>query len=235
MENIKELYVISQPIETPLGKLKFLKVKDYPRFMEYISYLKLTKSEILGKIIRISKESAKFLENKSFVEIIHLLKPHTELFDVFKELFTWVFDNENAFESIVTDEEFDYYRELILNSNGINFDRPNPNAEIEHFNNLKRQYDKAKQGGEITLEAIITSVWLYIGTNPEELTIYQLYALFNRIAKFQNHSEGVIYNSVTGEVKVEGWYEHVELFKDEHKGKETLEEFSKSVSGMMGA
>jgi acyl-CoA-binding protein len=90
-------------------------------------------------------------------------------------------------------------------------------------------YDKQKSNGELTFEAIYTSVWVETGEKPDDMTIYQMYALFSRIGQFKNYDTTTLYNTVSGEVKIDAWYKHINLLEKEDK-KTTLEEFCRNAT-----
>lgn len=226
MENYKELYILCEPINTPIGDINFLKVKDYPLLLNYVPYFKLQKFEVIDKIRETSKELADHYQEKQFIEIIRELSSVYELETAYSELFYLCFDKD-VFDLITTDEQLEYYLNLIKDMNCISVEKKNPNPEIEYFNELKRMMDKQKNSG-ITFEAIYTSVWKEIGERPKELYIYEMYSLFDRIAHFKNHDLTALYSSVSSEVKVESWYKSTD--KDKKQELTSLEELqSKSL------
>lgn len=204
MENYKELYILCEPLQTPIGQIKFLKVKDYPTLLEYVPYLKLQKFEVIEKIAERSKEQANYFSEKPFIDIIHELSTTYELEVAYIELFKLCF-GEDVFYLVTTDEELEYYRDLIKEMNCLTYEKKNPNPEIEYFNELKRLMNQQKGSG-ITFKSIYTSVWLKTHERPSNMYIYEMYALFDRIMHFKNHDMTVLYSSVSSEVKVEPWY-----------------------------
>lgn len=230
MEDIRDLYILGQPIDTNIGKIHFLTVKEYTEFTKYIPYLEAEKFEVIDYIKKLDKSVGKTLEDASFLEIIHGLKNALELYSMFKGLFQLCFKND-VFDLIGSDEEFEHYRDLIRKMNGVQHEVKNPNPEIQYFNDLKKKYDKKKSNGNISFESIYTSVWLQSGINPNELTVYQLYALFSRITQFKNYDTTVLYNSVSGEVPIEAWYKHVDILNsDDKNGDTTFEDFSREAT-----
>jgi hypothetical protein len=223
MENFKELYIVCEPLDTPLGKINFLKVKDYPLLLQYIPYLSLQKFEVIDKIREKSDDLAKYYDEKQFIEIIHELSAVYELETVYSQLFYLCF-NKDVFNLVRTDEEFEYYKNLITDMNCLVYEKKNPNPEIEYFNQLKRLYSKQKSSG-INFESIYTSVWLMTGQNPIDMYIYQLHSLFNRIAHFKNHDMTVLYSSVSDKIKVENWYSS--FVKEEDNKLTSLNELQK--------
>lgn len=230
MLNAKELYILGQPIETDIGTLHFVKVKDYPKLLRYSQYLDTEKFEIIRAISKIDKNIANNLKDVPFITLITELKDVFELYDVYEEMFLFLFKKE-TFSKIKTDEELEYYRNLIRKMNSLPHDEKNPNPEIQYFMNLKKMYDKQKSNGGLTFEAIYTSVWTQTGVCPDDLTIYQMYALFSRIGQFKNYDTTTMYNTVSGQVKIDPWYKHIDLMEEEKKT--TLEEFSRNATQYM--
>lgn len=226
LENIKDLYIFGQPIDTRIGKMHFIKFNDYPLLMQFSYYLDVQKFEIITFLEKKQLPMARFiyLKNLSFLELIKVLKNDIELYQVFKALFILCFE-EDVFDLIEDDEEFDYYRDLIKEINVINTVRKNPNPEIEKFNTYERIYNKSK-GMDITLESIITSVWT-LGINPFELPIYSVYALFNRLSNFKKYDASIIGSILGG--KMHMWFTPMGL---EEKEEESLDDFTNDLSGM---
>jgi hypothetical protein len=184
--------------------------------------LSLQKFEVIDKIREKSDDLAKYYDEKQFIEIIHELSVY-ELETVYSQLFYLCF-NKDVFNLVRTDEEFEYYKNLITDMNCLVYEKKNPNPEIEYFNQLKRLYSKQKSSG-INFESIYTSVWLMTGQNPIDMYIYQLHSLFNRIAHFKNHDMTVLYSSVSDKIKVENWYSS--FVKEEDNKLTSLNELQK--------
>jgi hypothetical protein len=217
MENIKEFYVLGQPIETDIGLAHFIKLKEYPEFIKYSPYLNLEKFEIINLIKELDVDIAKQLNDVPFVNIIKELKSVMEVYEMYKKLFMLVF-KDDVFDNIENDEQLEFYKILIRQMNCVVYEKKNPNPEIERFNQLKKMYNKSKSDGEISLESMITSVWLSLGSDVFDLTVYQIYALFNRVSQFKNYDTTTLYNSVSGEVKIDGWYKHIEMIENKDEG-----------------
>lgn len=215
MEDIRDFYILCEPIDTRIGKLHFLKVKDYPKLLRYSSYLLLEKDEIVKAIKEFDENLADYLSGLQLIEVIKLLKG-TGIYDSFRKLFQLCF-KKDVFDLIETDEELEYYRNLIKKINCINIEKPNPNLEIERFNRFRR-FLQSKKGEAITFEAIYTSVWAAVGQKPNDMYIYELYALFNRIAQFKQYDTTTLFATISGEVKIEPWYKHIDILKKDERG-----------------
>lgn len=203
MENIKELYILGEPIDTPIGQCHFIKVKDYHKLIKYIPYLNLEKYELISYFRKHSEALANYLEEQQFIDIIKASKEYTEVYKMFQKLFQLCF-KEDVFDLIETDDEFEYYRQLIRDMNCITYEKPNPNPEIAFFDKLDRIV-KERRGEVVTFESLVTSVGLYIPT-VLQLTIYQLHKYFERISYFYSYNTTSMYRIVTNEINVIPWY-----------------------------
>jgi hypothetical protein len=227
MQDVKELYILGQPIETEIGKLHFVKVKDYPKLLRYMPYLDAEKLEVLKAVAKIDRKIAESIKDVSFITLITELADVFELYDMYEEMFLFLF-KEDVFNKIKTDEELEYYKKLIRRMNNLPHEEKNPNPEIQYFIDLKKMYDKQKSNGGLTFEAIYTSVEVQTGVCPDDMTIYKMYALFSRIGQFKNYDTTTLYNTASGQVKIEPWYKHINLMEEEKKT--TLEEFGKNAT-----
>lgn len=228
MQDIKDLYILGKPIETKLGNLRFIKVKEYDEFIKHIPYILLDKNEVIKGI---NKEYQHYFVDRPFIEIIKYFNENPyNLYKGYKELFQFCFSND-VFDLIQSDEEFNYYIDLIKKMNYLHYAKPNPNPEIEKFNRFKKYLQK-KKGEEITFESVYTSVGLFMGCDPDEMSIYKMYAYFNRIGQFKNHETTTLYSTVAKDVKIELWCKHIDMFNIETK-KTSLEEFSQHAKNMM--
>lgn len=220
MENMKAFYILGQPIETKIGTIRFIKVKEYPQFVKLLGYLSLEKSELLKMFKRLSEidEGAQilfnFLKDKTMFEFVKEIGKYQifyygldQIYNGYVELFKFCF-NEDVFHKIETNDEFEYYKELIHEMNAIPYEKPNPNPEIEKFNKMRRLL-KQSQGESISFEAMYTSVWTFLGHRPDEMTLYQFHKLFNRIAQFKNFDITSISALFSEKQKIEWWFKDI--------------------------
>ncbi|HHY96860.1 MAG TPA: hypothetical protein GYA04_02370 [Acholeplasma sp.] len=98
---------------------------------------------------------------------------------------------------------------MICEINCIDFERPNPNPEIERFNQMRRLMQKNK-GESIDFESMYTSVGLAFGKDPDDMTLYKFHKYFARLAQFKNHDTTVLFRTVDNNVKIEPWYKIIE-------------------------
>lgn len=225
MDNIPDLYVIGLPIKIDIGTLYPLQVVDYPKFVSFIQILNMEDFEFKD-IIKVNlkeniEEELKLeIEPETLdlifkeIEDIHFFYLITEqknnidsgfnaIYNHYKKMFKICF-HEDVFDLIKTHEEFEYYRDLIRDFNGIEYDKPNPNPEIRKFDNYKKLL-AARKGDMITFSSMYTSVLVATGINPNSLTLYQFHKVFDRIAHFKNFDITTIYRIFDNEVEVDNW------------------------------
>ena len=136
-------------------------------------------------------------------DFVDLIKKIDIIYQPFKEMFQYFFDNENAFDMIENEKELIYYQDLIIKINAIGAKRKSKHAEMQRWQKM-REFLQPK----VTLEDIYTSVGMY-RQDIDDMTLYKLNAYFNRISKFMNYYSSVLFATVTNKVKIEGWYESI--------------------------
>lgn len=219
MQDVKEFYILGLPIETPIGNCKFIKVKDYPNCFAELNVLAITKDQIIQSYgnTEADKQIIELLKTMSLYEIV---LSADELRSVYIKLFEYLFNDAEAFFK-VTKESFEYYRKLILDMNCIKEEKINPNPEIQKWIEKSKKF-KQQQAGGMTFADIVTSVAMYAGVTYDqinELTIYQLYASFQRIAMFKNYDTSTLFSTVSVEkINIESWCTHIDMFAEEEHG-----------------
>lgn len=258
MEDLKEFYILGRPIKTKIGKLYFITVGEYYDFIKkgYLNSLVLTKNDLLIKFKELEKydENIKILTDilsemslfdfLKFIESFSTLdeneKQHSyiyilglyDLYLNFKGMFEFCF-KEDVFDKISNNEEFEEYRDLIVEINCIPYEKPNPNPEIEKFNQMRRLIQKHK-GESIDFESMYTSVGLAFGKDPDDMTLYKFNKYFSRLAQFKNYDTTTLFATVSSEVKIEPWYKVIKEKKNEQQTitEEELRRKSQSKSGL---
>lgn len=226
MRNIPELYILGQPIDTKIGKLHFIKIKDYDKYLKYYNLLLLEKEDLLRLFERVSQKDSDFnmlvkcLETNSLFDFICLFKQEElrktwlgQLYDNFKKLFEFCF-KEDVFDLIKSNKEFEYYRELIKKINYTKVEKPNSNPEIERRNQLKKLLEQSKNE-KITFEAMFTSIEVVTGQDPNEMTIYRFYKTFERICQIKNYDTTTLFATVSPDVKIDSWCKDLNIKKKE--------------------
>jgi hypothetical protein len=135
-------------------------------------------------------------------------------------VFLKVFDNEEALYKI-NNQNFDYYRKLIMDMNCVKEEVINPNPEIQRFIEKSKRV-KQQESEPLTFADIVSSVVGYNGLSYRdinEMTVYQLYMTFHRIAQIKGYDTAVLFKTVQEKfkdnIKVENWCKHINLLEEE--------------------
>ncbi len=215
MANIEEFYILGVPIRTDIGILHPVHVKQYPIFVKYLQILNMQDFEFKQIIDsfkdQIPADIYQLIQDVHFFEFLRMTKSlkenggfFFELFNHYIDLFKFCF-KEDVFEQIKTFKEFEEYRDLIRNFNGIKYDKPNPNPIIERQNQLRKFLHESK-GDTVTFNAMYTSILVATGNNPNDLTLYQFNKIFDRISQFKNHDTTTLYRILDNKIEIEAWY-----------------------------
>lgn len=247
---MKEFYIFGRPIKTRIGNLHFLTVSEYYDFVMngYMEALVLNKQDLLKRLKQISS----FDENINviidvlsrtnlfdFLNIVYEFDVNSEiednyvrglglvdLYNTFVKMFEFCF-KEDVFHRIADNDEFEMYRDMILEINNFPIEKPNPNPEIERFNQLRRLVQKSK-GESVTFEAMYTSVGLAFGKDPDDMTLYKFYKYFDRLSQFKNYDTTTLFATVSSDVKIEPWFKSFEEKKNEMQTISEEELFAKA-------
>lgn len=49
MKNVEEFYILGKPVETDLGDVQFIKVEEFPNFVEDLFLMTMTKNAIINE------------------------------------------------------------------------------------------------------------------------------------------------------------------------------------------
>lgn len=237
ISTFREFYIYGKPIPTKIGNLHFITVEEYYDFITkgYLTVLTMETSQ-LTKFLRQFAQQDKgikgfieFLLNTDTFTTLQIVEAYIQnepdyqnsyvnlfgLVDYYnktKEMFEFCF-KEDVFGRIESAEEFEQYKELIREINCISYEKPNPNPEIEKYNQMKRLMQQQK-GEQVTFESMYTSVGLALGRDPDSMTLYKFYRYFERIAQFKNYDTSTLFATVAEKVKIEPWYKHIEKEED---------------------
>lgn len=232
---VKEFFITGQPIKTNLGYLRFIKVGEYQNFIPFIHLFSLTNWEIIkykkDQIASVvDRQAANRLlqpfENLTRFELICEFKEDYFYF-MFRSLFEMLFE-EDVFDNIKDSTEFESLIDIIMKMNCIKKEEKSINPELQYFNDLQSQLNSKRNN--ISFESVYSSVWVSTGLNPNDLTLYQFYSLFNRISKFKEFESTSMYSCV-GDVKVVNFAEHVDMFAESRK--ESIQEFEKRAKALV--
>lgn len=235
MKDIPEFYILGLPIETEIGLVDFIKVKEYPDYYQELHLFSMSKEELIYRLSEVNK-------NGSLNELIELIKPLSlfqistmlpDLANAYYKIFTRVFNSEDSLSKI-NESNFDYYRKLIMRMNVLKEEKINPNPEIQRAIERSKRL-KVAEGDRITFADIVSSVVGYNGLSYKdinEFTLYQLYMTYYRIANIKNYDTSTLFATVSAEkINIESWSKHINLFEEEQHAF-TVEQFDKKVKSV---
>lgn len=220
--------IMNDHIDTDIGRMKLFKVDEYLDIMVYSNVLSLQRFQVMRDLqnILINKydDYGKVLfDDFRSCELVELIRLDHDIFhglkDTYDSLFTLCF-GENVFCKIKSDKELMYYMDLIIESNGLSVEKESPDPDVEYFNQL----EKMKNTGEpVTFESIYTHLWLKLGKEPKDLTLYAFFRLFDALIKEKAYNTTTLFATVSNEVKIEPWYKAYEKVEDTRVSLEELQ------------
>ena len=238
MEDIKEFYIVGDdddPVETDLGKCHFIKVKEYLTFITYSHYLNLEKPQMDTEIIKTFGEEIKgFINTMPVIEMIFKFKEKLPYYTYFRALFQLCF-RADVFDKLETNEDFEKYRTLIRDMNCVKLKVINPNPEIQKW--IDKSEASKNQGGKgIGFKEVMTSVSVTKCIDyktVKNMTVYQLFADFYRIAKIKGYDTSTLFATVaTEKVEIEDWCANTDV-EDEPEGlsRDSFNDLKSSIFG----
>lgn len=221
MQNVLDFYILGLPIDTDIGQCHFLQVKDYPDYYIHLQVIGITQYELLksyGDDKSFDKATLSILKQLTLYEMI---MTSDEITKYYEELFAFVFKNPDAFK-LIKAEDFMQYRSLLLQMNGIKEKKFNPNPIIQKWIEKSQKFHDSLNADKLTLADMVTSVAIASGTaynQVNEMTMYQLYMSFHRVAHIKNYDTMTLFATVSTEkIDIQSWCKHIDLFVEENYG-----------------
>lgn len=168
---------------------------------DFFSFLKM-----VGELIN----NENFDLENSYIYTLGIVDLYYKIVDMFKFCF-----KEDVFDKISNNEEFEEYRDLIMEINCIFYEKPNPNPEIEKFKRYERIMQEKKHG-KVTFESMYTSVGLALGKDPDYMTLYKFHKYFERLMQFKNNEATTLFATVSDKIEIVPWYQHIEKEEEEY-------------------
>jgi hypothetical protein len=207
----EDLYVIGLNLKTQYGVIKPIKVKEYPNMMLDIAILKMADWEIKDLLKKEIKGSVLADSVKSDLMTLPLLECIQNnllgLRDKYNSIFSKIildFEPSKFLYRFKSQEDFDTFRLLILDYNGIDYVVWKKNKELRYHQKLEMMYNQAT-GKAVDFDAMFTSLTA-IGHKPHDIndfTLSQFYSTFKRIQFFKAHETSTLFKTVDSKNKVE--------------------------------
>lgn len=235
MLNIPEFYILGNPIETELGLCEFIKVGEFPDFFGDLQLMSMSKLEIISKYSSINKngELDEFIDELNKFDLFDIVFQLPEFKNSYIKILIKVFGNEEILNHI-NEENFYSVRSLILAMNCQKEEKINPNPEIQRAIERSRRV-KSQEGEKLAFSDIITSIVGFNGLTYKdinEMTIYQMYMTYYRIAHIKGYDTSTLFATVSSDVKVESWSKHIDLFEEENHTVEH-DKFTKTTGSIL--
>lgn len=219
MKDIKDFYILGLPIDTEIGQCEFIKVKEYPDYFADLQIMSLNKLHIIYKYRELNKnhELDELINELEKLTLFEIVTGIPEIQMAYYRVFLKVFGNEEVLYKI-NNKNFDYYRKLVMDMNCIKEETINPNPEIQRFIEKSKRV-KQQESDSLTFADIVSSVVGFNGLSYKdinEMTVYQLYMTFHRIAQIKGYDTSTLFATVSTEkIKIESWCKHINLFEEE--------------------
>lgn len=237
MMNIPEFYILGLPIDTKVSEnetisVRFLLVKEYPDYFNDLQIVSLSKDQLIYKYNELNKDGSltQLIEMLKVLSLYEIVTNLPELKHSYYRLFAKVFDSEEKI-ALVNEDNFEFYRSLVMKMNCMKEEKINPNPEIQRAIERSKRL-KSQELSKLTFADVVSSVVGYNGLSYKdinEFTIYQLYMTYYRIAQIKNFDTSCLFATVSTEkINIESWSKHIDLFEEE-KHALTREEFNKTT------
>lgn len=235
----REFYIFGEPIETKLGKVRFLTYKEYLLHIQELSMMSLN-------VLHIYYQYKKMIDKKdedalTTVELIkeenlyNIVTSTQNLFESYIKVFDLVFDSEEMIAKVFDSEDsFMQYRELVLDMQVTVEDEVNPNSEIQKGIEMSKQL-KQQNSEKQTFTDIVSSIVAGTSNSFEDvcnMTVYQVYAVFYRLGAIKSYDTETLFATVSSDIKISSWSRNIDLFNRETSAIKK-KDFDKTYGGLL--
>ncbi|APA02230.1 MULTISPECIES: hypothetical protein [Bacillus] len=219
MEYSKDFFILGTPISTDIGECHFIRLKDYPQFVNDLSQMVKSKSEIIAEF----QENNKFGQLDSLINdfnastLLDIVNVMDQLRASYQRVFAKVFNNPDAFQA-VDEKNFYDIRKLILDMHCLKEKKVSKNSELEKFNKKSRALKQSENNYDFSdIVSCVVQFTGYSSAEVLELTLPQLHSHFFRGAAFLNSSAAIVLSTVSPEAakNIGSWSQHIDLFEEE--------------------
>lgn len=239
----REFFIFGEPVETELGKVRFLTYKEYLLHLSELSLITLNVLHLyyryMKQIDKNDKDALEALERFKELSLHEIVVNDPSFVNNYAKMFEMVIEPSphfqgNVFEQIFKDKNlFMYYRDLIMSMNLLSEEEVSPNPEIQKFIEMKQNVHKPKEESSFT--DIVSSI--VAGTSNTfkdvcNMTVFQVYAVYYRMGAIFDYNTSTLFATVSEKVKIESWGRHLDLFNKDD-GTIKKDKFDKKFGSML--
>lgn len=237
----RDMYIFGRPEETAFGKVNFL---TYPEYLENIVDISVISQNVYHIYHQIRKnidmddknqvKEAELIKEESLYNIIGSVPQYLQSY---VNIFSMVLDNNDGDtikEIISSEENFNFMRDLVMDMNMITEEEVSPNPEVQRGIEMSRKI-RGQKSGEQSFTDIVTSIVASTSNSFDDvcnMTVFQVYSIFSRIGAIKEYDTTTLFATVSGDVEIESWAKHIDLFKKEVSAIKK-EEFDKNYGSLL--
>ena len=236
MKDLQEFYILGEPIETELGLCSFIKVKEYPDYFHDLQIISLNKENIIYNYQKQNKnhELDGTIRGLQKIDLYQIVSEIPEINHSYARVLLKVFGSNENFK-FINSNNFAYYRNLIMRMNNIKEEQINPNPEIQKAIERSKRV-KQNENEKLEFADIVTSIVGFNGLtykDVNEMTLYQLYMTFQRIAQIKGYDTSTLFATVSSEkFQIDSWCKHITLNVDD-KHSISHDQFKKTTGSVL--
>lgn len=244
-------YILAEPIHLEkVGQLHHLGILEYSRNISYFDVLSVTINLLLQQVDDKDIEKREYIESyvKNFDIIIHdqnslsmlikllslCFKVDESKFKIEKGLDGYSFLMMNS--NIIDRDNYDFVRDQIIKINRLHLPKQAKTKELQKWYDLARKA-KSKEGSNVDLEDIITTLHVITGTPYSEIknmTVYQINRSIERVNKIKEYETNIQFICAGGGkgIKLDSYLAHIEEEMEE-KLSTSFDAWKKQYEGVL--
>lgn len=222
----RSFLITGKPIDTKFGKVKFLTFEEYFQYGSDLQFMSMNNLHLyyyFKKMIENPNDEQKaFLAELKQSRLIDIIKEIKGFKEIYIKVFNFLIDFEDGYDSesiFESEEDFMSMRKLIMDMNLIIEEEVSKNEELQEMNEIRKKINQSKNDGQ-TFEDIITSIVAGTSNSFNEvlnMTVYQVYAIFARLAAIIDYNTRVLFATVSSDIDIESWDRNIDLLKRDTK------------------
>lgn len=217
LKRLKEKYdfnITKKSVTTRMGTLNVKTVAEYENFSKQTAIILMDRSDLLDLLKSIDPKILNLIKGLHIYEFLKMVKESevtvfglNVLVELFQSSFKYLFDDDVLFK-INSPQEYDEIILLIKWVHGLPVEMENPNPVIARLDKIKRQMDAG--GISIDFDTMYSSIWVHIGQEPCDITLYQFKELFYRISMLKSYETSTLFKTVDtkNDIKIQNWYDN---------------------------